>query len=236
MGDFKDERMRAMMFPCILLLLAGCHSPSTQPGIPLADQPVEPTRLPDYTTGPTNMAKVADGYELTNRLFRVVISEQTGDVIFWGSTDKNRNMLGIRGIFTALTGLPPSTPRGGYIQKRDDNTWEFYGEDDNHIIWRKIYCLDGDSLLVSIQIQNNRPDPLVAVEQLNGDLPGLHITHHDPELLQGFIDHTAISLRGYNEFPAPASQPAMPTLICSDTFHLKPQERQSYTSQWKLSP
>jgi hypothetical protein len=228
--------MHATFICCIMVVLAGCGRMSNWTDVPIASQPVEPARLPDYTTGPTMMAKVATGYELTNRLFRVTVSEQTGDVIFWGHADSNQNLLQGRGIYTSLTNLPEARPRGGYIQKRDDNTWAFYGEDDNHIIWRKIYCLDGDSLLVSIQIQNNRPEVLTAVEQLNGDVPGLHITHHDPELLQGYTAHIAISLRGYNELPAPTSQPTMPTLICSDTFHLKPQERQSYTSQWKLSP
>src|SRR5271170_1173693 len=98
--------MRSIIFPCILILLAGCHSAPNQPDVPIAAQPVEPTRLPDYTTGPTNMAKVADGYELTNRLFRVVISEQTGDVIFWGFAGRDHNMLQGRGIYTTLTNLP----------------------------------------------------------------------------------------------------------------------------------
>lgn len=227
--------MRSIILSCLVLSVAGCHPPkpmSNEREIPVAPQPIQ-SALPQYTTGPTELSKVAGGYELKNRLFRVVISDQTGDVIFWGLADHNRNLLIGRGIYTTLTGLPDSPPHG-YIEQRDEQTWQYYGDDDNHITWRKIYCLDRDSLFVSIMVENNRPQPLDAAIQIKTNLPGLHIQHHDPELLEASVDHTALLLRGYNEFPAPASQPASPTLIQSDIFHFKPQERQSYTSQWKL--
>jgi hypothetical protein len=217
-------RMRWTVVFCLLISIGGC-------------QPSASTRqntIPDYITGPTEMSRVAGGYELTNRLYRLVISDQTGDVTFWGFVDHNRNLLSGRGIYTTLTGLPETAPHGT-IEKRDEQTWQFYGEDDNHILWRKIYCLNGDALAVSIQIQNTRPEDLITTEQIKGELPGLKITHHDPELLEGAVDHTAVLFRGYNEFPAPTSRPANPVLIQSDPFHLKPQERQSYTTQWKLS-
>jgi hypothetical protein len=218
------------------MLIAGCAAPpATQPSIPIAPQPISTTFDSDHTPGPTNMARVAGGYELTNKLYRVLISDQTGDVTFWGYRDGARNLTFHRGIYTTLTALPDS-PIHGYIEKRDEQTWQFFGEDDNHIIWRKIYCLEYDSLFVSVIILNNRPDPLQTAIQINGELISPRITHHDPELFTGQGGYAAVSLRGYNEFPAPTSQPVLPTMIQSDTFHLKPQERQGYTSQWKIVP
>jgi hypothetical protein len=216
--------MRWIVLFCLLFSIGGCQ-PKPDP-----DQPVA---FDQHVYGPTELSKVSNGYELKNRILRAVISDQTGDVTFWGFVDQNRNLLGDHKIYPTLTGLPASSPKGT-IEKRDDETWQFFGDDDNHITWRKIYRLNGDSLFVSIQIQNNRPDLLVTTEQINCDLPDMKITHHDPELLEASIDHTTLSFRGFNEFPAPTIQPAMPVLIQSDTFHLKPQERQSYTTEWKL--
>jgi hypothetical protein len=232
--------MKSISIAMLLTLITGCSTPhpaATQPLAPVASQAVTSFFDPDTTIGPTVMSKVDGGYQLINRRFRVVISDQTGDVIFWGYVDQARNTVFHRGIFTSLTGLPDA-PIHGYIEKRDDQTWQFYGDDDNHITWRKIYCLEGDSLLVSILITNNRPgpDPLVTAIQIKGDLISLNIAHHDPELFTGRGGYGGVTLQGFNEYPAPTSQPALPTLIQSDTFHLKPQERQGYTSQWKLVP
>ena len=180
------------------------------------------------------MSRVAGGYELKNRQYRVVISDQTGDVIFWGYVGQDRNMVFHQGIYATLTVLPDVSPHM-MAQARDEQTWEFYGEDDNHIIWRKVYCMEKDALLVSILILNNRPETLVTAVQINGDLLSVRIIHHDPEQFDAIGGYGSVSLHGYNEFHAPTSQPALPTLIQSDTFHLKPQERQGYTSVWRLA-
>jgi hypothetical protein len=222
--------MRIPISLCFMFLLTGCGTP--QP----ATQPIVATTFDlDHTPGPTGMSKVAGGYELTNRLYRVVIADQTGDVTFWGFKDQPRNMISGRGIYTTLAALPES-PIHGYIEKRDEQTWQFYGDDDDHITWRKIYTLEGDSLFVSILITNNRPENLTTAIQIDGDPISLRIDHHDPELFQGHGGYGSLSLRGFNEFPAPTSQPVLPTLIQSDMFHLKPGERQGYTSQWKIIP
>jgi len=219
-----------------LLLIGGCHPTppaSTQTAFPIAPQPVQSAIEYQPESGPTLMSRVADGYELKNQKFRIVISDQTGDVIFWGYVGQDRNMVFHRGIYTTLTALPDFPPHM-MAQPRDEQTWEFYGEDANHIIWRKSYCLQNDMLLVSVLILNNRPDALDTAIQINGDLPSLRITHHDPEQFNAAGGFGTVSLHGYNEFHTPTSQPALPTLIQSDTFHLKPQERQGYTSVWML--
>jgi hypothetical protein len=219
------------------LLLCSCATPrpaATRPAVPIAPQPITTDIYGDTLAGPTLMKKVPGGYQLSNRLYRIVIDEQTGDVTFWGYVNEARNMIFRRGIYLRLTGLPDVSPQG-YVEMRDEQTWQFFGEDANHIIWRKIYCLEGDSLFVSVLIQNNRALPLETSIQIDGDLIGLVISHHDPELFTGRGGYGGVTLQGFNELPSPASQPALPVLIQSDQFHLKPQERQGYTSRWAIS-
>jgi hypothetical protein len=230
--------MTAMRWILLLLLIVGgcstSHPVATQPSLPVDAKAADSFFTPTGP-GPTQLSKVLGGYQLLNRLYRVVISEQTGDVIFWSTDTESRNMLFHRGIYTTLTGLPDAPPHG-YIEKRDPQTWQFFGEDDNHITWRKIYCLSGEAMQVSIMIQNHRADSLTTAIQINGDLPSLRIQHHDPEQFTGIGGYGTVSLQGFNEFHSPTSQPALPTLLQSDTFHLKPTEWQSYTSQWILAP
>jgi hypothetical protein len=232
--------LRNIVAVVLVILVNGCtppaQTPSSQPIVPIAIQPISTTFDPAHTPGPTHMAKVAEGYELTNTLYRVVIDDQTGDVIFWGFVDQSRNMVFHRGIYTTLTNLPDAPIHDGYIEKRDEQTWQFFGEDDNRITWRKIYCLQGDSLFVSVMVANSRAEPVTTAIQINGELISLHIEHHDSEMFSGSGGYGSIELRGFNEIHSPASQPALPTLLQSDTFGLKPGERQGYTSQWKILP
>ena len=136
-----------MIAVVLLILISGCTAPTqppaSQPFVPIAIQPISTTFDPARIPGPTRLAKVAEGYELTNTLYRVVIDDQTGNVIYWGFIDQSRNMVFHRGIYATLTNLPDAVMHNGYIEKRDEQTWQFFGEDDNHISWRKIYCLDG---------------------------------------------------------------------------------------------
>ena len=63
----------------------------------------------------------------------------------------------------------------------------------------------------------------------------LRIMRHDPEHFQAFGGYGTVIVEGWNEFHDPTSQPALPTLVQSDTLHLKVGERQSYTTAWMLS-
>jgi len=186
--------------------------------------------------GPTTMSRVAGGYELKNRTLRVVISEKTGDVIYWGAADANRNSVFRHGVYASLVDVPEETI-DGYIEKRDDQTWQFFGQDKAHqITWRKIYCLEKGSLLASLIIANDGPTSLTTAIQLRGDFPNLRITDHTPEQFTGHSAYGAVSVHGWNEFhPTPTSQPALPVLIQSDTKTLPPGERFAFTTEWKLT-
>ena len=204
---------------------------------PVVPQPVVPPAA--VTTpvgpGPTDMARVPAGYELRNRDVRVVIDEHTGDVVFWGAPAQPRNTVaGPRGLHAAIAGLP-DVPPAGYVEKRDDQTWQFYGPDANGVTWRKVYNLDHDSLLVSFVIQNTRATPLAAAVQLRGDLTDLRVLAHDPEQFTGTGGYGTISLHGWNQSHG-LPPPPLPVLIQSDTFKLQPGEREGYTTEWRLSP
>jgi hypothetical protein len=222
------------IMPALLLALSifGCCAPKP----PAAITPVQTvtTDFDPNTTGPTIKSRVSGGYELLNKQFRLVISDQTGDVIFWGYADKTRNIVFHRGIFTTLSALP-AVPVKGSIEQRDDDTLQFMGEDENQITWRKIYRLAGDHVEASVMIQNNRPAALDTAINLNGDLPDLRIMKHEPEEFDAFGGYGTVALRGFNEVHHPTSQPVLPILLQSDVFHLKPGERQSFSSMWMLS-
>jgi hypothetical protein len=217
-------------------MLTGCTpqkpAAATRPSVPIAAQPVDAD--PPSTAGPTAMSRVTGGYELINRQFRAVISDQTGDVIYWGSADKVRNVVTGRGIYTTLSTLPDA-PAKGSIEPRDEDTWQFMGDDENHITWRKTYRLAEDCLFVSIMITNNRKDPLDAAIRINGQLPGVHAMTQNPELFKAFGDFGVITLEGWNVNHAPNTATLLPLLLQSDVLHIKPGDRDSYTSVWMLS-
>jgi hypothetical protein len=188
-------------------------------------------------TGPgaTELARVPAGYELRNRDVRVVIDEHTGDVVTWGTPTQSRNTVaGPRGVHVAIAGLP-DVPPAGYVEKRDDQTWQFFGPDANGVTWRKVYNLDHDSLLVSFVIQNDRPVPLPAAVQVIADLTDLRVAVHTAEQFTGTGGYGTVTLHGWNVAHT-GPPPQLPVLLQSDTFTLKPGEREGYTTEWRLSP
>ena len=218
-------------------MIVGCHSPkpvenvsvSVADSLPaIADQPAttQPVSI-IVANGPTEMAKVAEGYELKNRKVRIVISEKTGDVIFWGRVNDNRSAVFRRGIFTASANMPEPT-LDGYIEKRDDQTWQFFGTDSNKITWRKIYCLEHESFLVSILATNGQEKPLSMIIELRGDFPNLRITEHNAEQFTGSGAVGPIRIHAFNEFRSPALVPKLPILVQSDAHTLQPGEADQF--------
>lgn len=186
------------------------------------------------SAGPTLMRKVAGGYELKNRHIRAVISDETGDLTYWGRAGTDRNLLLRPGATAQLAGLPQPSMQG-YIEKRDDQTWQFIGDDSNHIGWRKIYCLEGDSLLISILVQNHHNQPLEATIEFLAPFAGVRIVQHERDQFEGRTGLGVIHLQAYNEFPSTAPASPLPVVLTSDPHTLKPQERISFTTEWKLS-
>lgn len=237
--------LRSIFFAAVVIgsfiLPGGCNNQhptdqSTRPAGPVSAPTVD-AEVPTEDPGPTALSSVAEGYQLQNHQFRVVISGSTGDVVFWGSASTGRNALASpRGIYATLTGMNDTLLKGS-VRTRDGRTCQFIGEDEeNHLTLRKSYDLKGDVLLVRITIANKGEKPLDTAIQLNGQLPDFPtVLQHNPELFEA-VGNGTISLTGYNSVHAPTSRPVLPTLLQSDTFHLLASERQSYTSLWVLSP
>src|SRR5262249_22784347 len=135
------------------------------------------------------------GYELKNREIRVLIDEKTGDVTYWGSVDGKANFLNSTGVTVSFQGDPTTTFTDGYIEKRDDQTWQFMGTDASQIRWRKIYCLEGRSLAVTYLIENLRKEPMKSRIALTHQLKGIG----DTETIRFNIPGGAASIQTFNE-------------------------------------
>lgn len=188
-------------------------------------------------SGPTTMARVAEGYELKNRQIRVVIDELDGRIVYWGASDGQRNLLGERGVSIELAGLPVSATVG-YIEKRDDQTWQFIGVDEQADVgWRRIYCLEGLSLLATFIVQNTGDQPIDSSMTLRAHLAdpgGRRIERADLFTMQSTLG--LVSIRGFREHSGVLPADATPATLVSDDFQLQPGERYSFTTEWRIDP
>lgn len=182
--------------------------------------------------GPALMGKVRGGYELKNRWVRLVIDDQTGDVSYWGAADGDQNLLGNEGVRACLSAAPDTAPTG-HVEKRDDQTWQYVGEDADRIRWRKIYSLDGESIYATFLVENMAEEPRNATVVVRFDLRAEQVAGDDL-LLAGPTDVAPVVIQGYRESHGdPNYQVDRPTLR-SDTQTLKPDERVSFTTEWKI--
>lgn len=200
--------------------------------------PREPSmaeRLDLPTAGPTSMARVADGYELVNRQVRVVIDEARGIPAYWGSVDGNHNLLTDEGLEIELVNLATAKPRG-YVEKRDDQTWQYIGDDaPTGLHWRRIYCLEGLSLLATFIVQNNTDHPIDTTMRLRVDfaeLGGRRVQRADLFMMQSRLG--MVSVRGFREHRFDGYFDFPPGTLISDRFQLQPGERYSFTTEWRI--
>jgi hypothetical protein len=168
----RIRRLLLLVAPLILPMLVCCAAQSRD-----ASRDAAVVDVP----GPTMQAKVAGGYELKNRRLRVLLDPHTGDVIFFGerspadvdiaasttqpSPGTESDAIGSGRFQTLLNGVAPALD--GYVEARDDQTWEFLGDDpQSHTRWRKIYCLDGDRLMASFLVDNQTGSALPVIVSL----------------------------------------------------------------------
>jgi hypothetical protein len=218
---------------CILLPLALAPACAEKPDLSMAE------RFDPQRTGPTTLARVAGGYELRNRLVRVVIDSSTGDVVYWGSTDGSTNLLASVGSASAVRGIDSAGGAAtGYVEKRDDQTWQYIGDDPGRRIrWRKIFCLDGHSLLATYIVENQgttRLDGLVALRIPLAEGATARIAQ--PDLYQITAPLGDVELRGFRERPYDRYFDDPVATLLSDSFQLRPGERFSFTTEWRMEP
>jgi hypothetical protein len=182
---------------------------------------------------------------LKNRHVRVVIDEKTGDAIHWGLADGSCDVLDGWPLQSWLSICGVVAP-DGYIEKRDDQTWQYLGEDKaNGIGWRRTYCLEGDRLYVTFLIQNNRA---YSIDTIGGLTPKAILGtwpsegHWRPDTYEGATPLAHVHLQAYNEkhphdwptLSGSATRPTTLPILLSDLHHLKPGDRISWTMQWTL--
>ncbi len=177
------------------------------------------------------MSRVEGGYELRNRWVRAVVDDCSGDVTYWGAADGQRNLLMPPGILLRLDGSPDVVP-DGYVEKRDDQTWQFLGKDSADIGWRKIYCLEGESLFVSCLLQNLRGEPRTVRIVMLPNFAAMRMTNRRSDLLEGRNAFGQVRMQTFN-LTQSGDDPA--DRLVSDEHTLKPQERISFTTEWRLS-
>jgi hypothetical protein len=205
----------------ISVLLTGCAAPPT-PTTP-------PSAAGEY--GPTEMKKVQGGYELANRKLRLVIDEKTGHVTYFGSAQSHRNLLLEPGIIAVLPGKRGSEPPDGYVEKRDDQTWQYIGDTLTGVRWRKVYCLEHGSAYVTMLVENRTRHPLDTAIALRARFDGGQTVTERADLHEYQIGSIKVRLQAFNE--AKPERPDWATLI-GDSRTLAPGERIGVTMEWKV--
>jgi hypothetical protein len=183
--------------------------------------------------GPTLMSRVENGYELKNRHVRLVIDENTGDVSFWGDAAGGANLVPRGVVARAVITAEPharSNPPQGYVEQRDEQTWQYIGEDPEGFGWRKIYCLDSDALYVTCLVQNLRDQPIAIRIEVKPGFEAAGLTSPGPLTLQVQTDRHVATLHAFNQGAVPQSDDS----LTSDPHELKPAERISFTMGWAL--
>jgi len=160
--------------------------------------------------GPTKPSKSSAGYVLSNRKMAVTIDETTGCATL-ALLDQKASVERVMPTFGSAS---DSSPTAGYVESRDEETWQFIGQSkDGKIGWRVVYCLYFDQLNVSYIVQNKTESPMMGCVQLHGSRP--------------------TSIHPFNEehsFDALVRD----GVIRSDEHTLKPGERMSFTTRWTL--
>lgn len=195
-------------------------------------KPLPAGQFDQHLYGPTELSKVENGYELKNRVVRAVISETSGNVTYWGSASGGNNLLLPGGIFASVDSRPSSSV--GYIEKRDDETWQYFGDDADGFTWRKIYCLQGDNLFVTYILQNRSKETREVRMNVRGEFNSMKILDRTSDRFEGRSRRGTVTMRAFNEKIDPFEPPPLPVLLVSDTRSLKPDERISFTTQWTV--
>ena len=187
--------MQRLLCCLVLLSLASCES--TPPPDPVQAQ-----------YGPTIMAKTNGHYTLVNRKLKVEIDEVTGStsLAMLGSTAPAEPLV------PKFEPLADSNPVAGYVESRDDETWQYFGDSkDGRLAWRLVYNLYYDGLNVTYIVQNKTAQPItgyIALPTVKG-----------------------VSIQPFNESQQ-FNQPG--GLIRSDNLTINPGERKNFATRWTV--
>jgi hypothetical protein len=162
--------------------------------------------------GPTTLHKAADGYELRNRQWVVTIDPVTGGARLAHAGGVPTDLADW--VLPTFEPLAHSAPADGYLESRDVETWQFFGQSrDGAVGWRIVYCLYYNQLNVTYLVTNQTHQPVTGYVQLHGGKD--------------------IAIQPFNEDPTlnhpTAGQPAR-----GDPCTLQPGERINFATRWTL--
>jgi len=192
--------IRLILLSAAVLMLAACTS-----------SPIPQSAQSEY--GPTTRRNSPQGYLLSNRQLGVSIDGFSGAArLYRLGSDSDFDAADV--IIPKFARVDPCLPVQGYVEARDDESWQYIGQSgDGRLGWRIVYTLDVDALNVSYIVQNKSDALLVGYVVL----PAVQHT-----MLQPFNED--------NNLNAPAADGS----IRSDEHTLKPGERISFTTRWTL--
>ncbi len=158
------------------------------------------------TYGPTVKERAGNEYVLRNRRYSFSIMDEYGTVRV---TDAK-----VFELVAPWFSPDNFTPEGGYIESRDEETWQYIGDSSGgKINWRIVYCLYYDQLNVTYIVQNKSDKPVTGYIAL-------------PATQQIFI-------QPFNEDPT-LNKPVADGSVRSDERTLKPGERMNFATRWTL--
>lgn len=202
----------------------------------LAACAAQPANFAYDEPGPTLMARTADGYAMTNRRLRLLIDAATGDALAFGPLN------GRSAIAIAATRNGAIHPMQGYLEARDNQTWEYLGDETQDMVsWRKIYCLDGDRLLVTYLIRNEGKAPIDTQIGI-APLPATTTQSAATQPTMGWralgpnddlIESASFRIKCFNEAILPV--PPMPEILHNDPRRLAPGEGIAWTMVWSFA-
>ncbi len=209
----------------LFIALTGCTPTATTP--PADDADV-------HIYGPAAIQKIADGYELKNRVLRLVIDENTGDAIYWGSADGKTNLLGPGGLAFSLD--RSAATGSGHIEIRDDETVMFVSDTGAPVRWRKIYCLRHDSVAASTVIENSTDRLLDDRVVMHGRLAGVSgVAAEVPDTVMASSPLGELKLQAYTQsHELSADVPPGEVKLAADLRPLQPGERISFAMAWRI--
>lgn len=225
--------MSKLITPLILLLIVSILTAC-------APQPTLVSTSDPIAAGATDRDKDSLGYTLRNDLLQITINPATGDVAYFGApTGKDAFLAAPTGgdlLTTRITGHE-STATAGYVESRDEETWQYIGE-DSLLRWRKIYSLQHDHIVATFLVQNISDQSITFDLILSGSpAAGWVAASTGPDLTTLKRENReaadqSLQFRGFVIHPDAARPLTGNQLLRSDNFTLQPQERISFTTEW----
>jgi hypothetical protein len=133
-----------------------------------------------------------------------------------------------------LNGVTPALR--GYVEARDEQTWEYAGEDaGSRTRWRKIYCLDGWRLMASYLCDNQSDAPMPVMLSVVAEGGFSPTAKSSGDTFTQLVAGGTLRVKAFDQTvpPAPAAGAGLP-VVWSESQVLAPRERFPWTTVWTI--